>query len=95
MSNKNLVNGKAIKFVYNPCCSWSPTPANSFLHEASVSSKMGRKNPPCHCSQTKPALLNHSLCFADYFPLMPGTGLNLQTSFDGFHERDIHDANYN
>lgn len=77
------------KQLYNPCCSYSPVPANSFLRQASkLEGKM-----PLLLFPNKDSIIKPFSPSSIYFLSMSGTGLNLQTSLDGLYYRDVHDSN--
>lgn len=50
---------------------------------------------PLSLFPNKASIIKPFSLFCRYFPLMPETGANLQTSLDGLHYRDVYDANYN
>lgn len=88
MISKNLVNGKAIiQSLFLQSCTSKQLFSWGF--------KNGKEKSPLLLFPNKDSIIKPFSLFSIYFPLMSGTGLNLQTSLDSMYHRDVHDSNCN
>lgn len=84
MISKNLANVKAIiHSVFLQSCTTKELSPSGF--------KNWKEKSPLLLFPNKDSIIKPFSLFSIFFPLMSGTGLNLQTSLDGLYYRDVHD----